>query len=98
MNPHDLTKNVPRWSPEMPIMNVAGDKPMAEKHDGYAASSLITQVRESPSRPGVIWIGTDDGNLQVRKDDGETFTNVIANIHGSFVAPHGYVQISRIEP
>ena len=65
MNTTDLSKNVPRWSPEMPIMGVAGDKPMAEKHDGYAASSLATQVRESPSQPGVIWVGTDDGNLQV---------------------------------
>ena len=98
MNPTDLSKNVPRWAPEQAIMGVSGEKPMAEKHDGYAASSLSTQIRESPSRPGVIWIGTDDGNLQVSKDDGETFTNVIGNIHGSFVAPHGYIQISRIEP
>jgi photosystem II stability/assembly factor-like uncharacterized protein len=95
MNPLDLTKKVPRWSAEMPIMNVAGDKPMAEKHDGYSSSSLITQVRESPSKPGVIWIGTDDGNLQVSQDGGDTFTNVIANISD---APKGYVQISRIEP
>ena len=76
MNTTDLTKNVNRWSPEMPIMNVAGDKPMAEKHDGYSSSSLTTQLRESPSKPGIIWIGTDDGNLQVSLDDGETFTNV----------------------
>ena len=76
MNTKDLTKNVNRWSPEMPIMNVAGDKPMAEKHDGYSSSSLITQVRESPSKPGIIWIGTDDGVLQISKDGGETFTNV----------------------
>ena len=95
MNPKDLTKKVYRWSPEMPIMNVAGDKPMAEKNDGYSANSLATQVRESPSKPGVIWIGTDDGNLQVSQDGGENFTNVIGNIAG---APKGYVQISRIEP
>jgi len=98
MNAKDLTKNVPRWDPAQVIMGVAGDKPMAEKHDGYAASSLITQIRESPSRPGVIWIGTDDGNLQVSKDDGDSFTNVIGNIRGGPVAPHGWVQISRIEP
>jgi hypothetical protein len=79
-------------------MGVSGEKPMAEKHDGYAASSLATQIRESPSRPGVIWVGTDDGNLQMSKDDGDHFTNVIGNIHGGPNAPHGYVQISRIEP
>ncbi len=95
MNPTELTKNVNRWSSEMPIMNTAGDKPMAEKHDGYAASSLATQVRESPSKPGVLWIGTDDGNLQVSVNNGDTFTNVYGNITG---APRGYIQISRIEP
>jgi hypothetical protein len=95
MNTTDLSKHVDRWSPEMPIMGVAGDKPMASKHDGYSASSLVTQVRESPSRPGVLWIGTDDGNLQVSQDGGETFTNVIANITG---LPKGYIQVTRIEP
>lgn len=97
MNTTDLTKNVNRWSPEMPIMNVAGDKPMAEKHDGYSSSSLITQVRESPSKPGIIWIGTDDGNLQVSRDGGETFTNVYDNVVKAG-APKGYVQTARIEP
>ena len=95
MNPTDLSKNVNRWSAELPIMNVAGDKPMAEKHDGYSASSLATQVRESPSRPGVIWIGTDDGNLHVSQNGGSTFTNVYSNIPG---APKPYALISRIEP
>src|SRR5262249_8388537 len=68
MNPTDLSRNVNRWAPEMSIMDVPGDKPMAEKHDGYSASSLATQVRESPSRPGVIWVGTDDGNLQISQN------------------------------
>jgi hypothetical protein len=95
MNPTDLSNNVNRWAPEMSIMGVPGDKPMASKHDGYAASSLATQIRESPSRPGVLWIGTDDGNLQLSTNGGETFTNVYKNISG---APKGWVQISRIEP
>jgi len=95
MNHEDLTKDLPRWSATREIMGVPADKPMVAKHDGYASSSLATQVRESPSKPGVIWIGTDDGNLQVSQDDGLTFTNVYANIAG---APQGYVQIERIEP
>jgi photosystem II stability/assembly factor-like uncharacterized protein len=95
MNKQDLTKNINRWAADMPIMGVPGDKPMASKHDGYAASSTATQVRESPSRPGVLWIGTEDGNLQVSQDGGENFTNVIGNVTG---APKGYTHISRIEP
>ncbi|MEO8368326.1 MAG: hypothetical protein ABI806_03935, partial [Candidatus Solibacter sp.] len=95
MNPTDLSKNINRWNPELSIMGIMGDKPMPSKHDGYAASSVATQVRESPSKPGVIWIGTEDGNLHVSQDGGESFTNVIANVGG---APKGYTHISRIEP
>jgi len=95
MNPQDLSKNIDRWSPEMPIMNLAGNKPMASKHDGYAASSTATQVRESPSRPGILWVGFEDGNLQLSMDGGESFTNVYGNIQG---APKGYTHIARIEP
>jgi photosystem II stability/assembly factor-like uncharacterized protein len=93
MNPKDLTKNVSRFL--IPIMGVPGDKPMASKHDGYSDNSVITAMGESPSRPGVIWIGTDDGNLQVTTDGGLNFTNVYGNIAG---APQGYVQIARVEP
>ena len=93
MNAKDLTKNVDRFS--IPIMGVAGNAPMASKHDGYGENSVITQIRESPSRSGVLWVGTDDGNLQVSQDAGVSFTNVYDNISG---APKGYVQISRIEP
>jgi Sortilin, neurotensin receptor 3, len=93
INPTDLSKNVDRFS--IPIMGVAGDAPMASKHDGYSNNSVITAINESPSKPGIIWVGTDDGNLHVSLDAGETFTNVIGNIAA---APKGYVQISRIEP
>ena len=95
MNPTDLTKNLSRFTADRKIMGVGVDQPMVAKHDGYSAAALATQVRESPSKPGVIWIGTDDGNLQVSQDDGATFTNVYGNIPG---APQGYVQIERIEP
>ncbi len=100
MNSKDLTKNINRWAPEMAIMGISGEKPMASKHDGYAASSTATQIRESPSQPGVIWFGSEDGNLQVSTDDGENFTNVYGNIaHGAPAsdATH-WTHISRIEP
>jgi photosystem II stability/assembly factor-like uncharacterized protein len=89
----DLTKQIDRS--KLPIMDVPGDKPMASKHDGYANNSTITTVAESPVVPGVLWVGTDDGNVQVSRDGGVTWTNVSKNIAG---APEGYVQISRVEP
>lgn len=48
----------------------------AERH-----CTIIT-VSESPVKPGVIWAGTDDGNVQVTQDDGKTWVNVVGNIAG----------------
>ena len=35
----------------------------------------ITTISESPVTAGVIWVGTDDGNVQVTRDAGKTWTN-----------------------
>jgi len=45
----------------------------------------ITRVSESPAQAGVLWAGTDDGNVQVTLNGGGHWTNVAANISG--VAP-----------
>ncbi len=54
----------------------------------------IISLAESPARAGVIWAGTDDGNLQVTRDGGKTWTNVIRNVPG--VPP--FSPVSHIEP
>ena len=74
----DLTKNVDRS--KLPIMDVPGDKPMASKHDGAASFSNIVTIAESPVIPGILWVGTNDGNVQVSKDGGSTWTDVSKNI------------------
>lgn len=40
----------------------------------------IVSISESPARPGVIWCGTDDGNVWVTRDGGKSWTQVNANI------------------
>jgi len=42
----------------------------------------IMAISESPAQKGVIWVGTDDGNIQVTRDNGKTWTNVVGNIRG----------------
>ncbi len=37
---------------------------------------------ESPLDASVVWVGTDDGNLQVTRDGGKSWTNVVANVAG----------------
>lgn len=76
----DLTKQVDRCT--ITVMGVAGTKPQASKNDGVSSYSTIISVSESPVRPGVVWAGTDDGNLQVSRDNGVSFTEVGKNITG----------------
>ena len=54
------------------------------KGDGYAANEFgtLTEIAASPIVPGILWTGTDDGNVQVSKDDGYTWEEVGKNIPG----------------
>ncbi len=74
----DLTKQVDRT--KVTVMGVSGDKTMLAKNDGLDAYSTIITISESPALPGVVWAGTDDGNLQVSRDGGTTFTEVSKNL------------------
>ncbi|MCG8604242.1 hypothetical protein MJD09_04480, partial [bacterium] len=42
----------------------------------------ILTIAESPVEKGVIWVGTDDGNVQITRDGGQTWTNVKDKIRG----------------
>jgi hypothetical protein len=90
----DLTKNIDRRT--VAVMGVPGDKTMLAKADGIVNYSTIIAVNESPVTPGLVWVGTDDGNLQVSSDGGKTFTEVGTHIQG-LPANHRY-WFSRIDP
>lgn len=88
----DLTKHIDRNT--LSIMGVRGSDPMASKNDGYAGFGHIVTIGESTIVPGVLWVGTDDGNVQLSKDGGVTWTNVAKNVPGLGDMYH----ISRVEP
>jgi photosystem II stability/assembly factor-like uncharacterized protein len=52
------------------------DVTYAENHNN------ILTIAPSPVKQGVIWIGTDDGNVQVTQDGGKTWNNVTSKIIG----------------
>ncbi|HEY3835985.1 MAG TPA: hypothetical protein VGL72_05420, partial [Bryobacteraceae bacterium] len=54
----------------------------------------VTRIAESPAKRGVIWAGTDDGNLQVTVNGGGRWTNVAANLPGVVSGS----PVSSIEP
>jgi photosystem II stability/assembly factor-like uncharacterized protein/biotin carboxyl carrier protein len=88
----DLTNNIGRN--DRPIMGVPGTAPMASKHDGAASYSNIVTLGESPLVPGILWVGTNDGNVQVSRDSGNTWKNVAGNVPDVPKETH----VSRVEP
>ncbi len=44
--------------------------------------TTIIAIAPSPVKEGIIWVGTDDGNLQITKDGGKSWENLAKNIKG----------------
>ncbi len=73
----DLTKNQNRV--ELPIM---GKKQSLDNAwDVYAMSNFntITSIAESPQNEDLIYIGTDDGIIQVTEDGGRNWTKIMVS-------------------
>ncbi len=49
---------------------------MSPENTGAEVHCTIITISESAVKPGVVWVGTDDGNLQLTQDDGKTWTNI----------------------
>jgi photosystem II stability/assembly factor-like uncharacterized protein len=67
------------------------DVTSAETH-----ATAIT-ISESPLVPGVVWVGTDDGNVQLTRDGGRTWTNVRPNIPTTAAGVPAGTWVSRVE-
>lgn len=68
----DLTRAEDR--DELAIMGVVPDEKTLSRHDGVSSWGTLTSVAESPLVPGILWVGADDGTVQVSRDGGETWT------------------------
>ncbi|MBT8266927.1 MAG: hypothetical protein KJP20_10320 [Bacteroidia bacterium] len=72
----DLTTNDPAKQQQEDSGGLSMDNSGAENH------TTIFTIAESPLDQNVIWVGTDDGNVQVSKDGGKSWTNTTPNISG----------------
>jgi photosystem II stability/assembly factor-like uncharacterized protein len=61
---------------------------------GVEYFSTIFAIAESPKEKGLIWVGTNDGLVQLTRNGGKTWTNLTKNIPN--LPPWG--TISNIEP
>ncbi len=72
----DLTTNDPAKQNQEDSGGLSMDNSGAENH------TTIFTIAESAVDENVIWVGTDDGNVQVTQDGGKTWTNTVASIPG----------------
>jgi photosystem II stability/assembly factor-like uncharacterized protein len=72
----DLSTNDPLRQQQEQSGGITIDNSAAEMH------TTIYSISESPKQAGLIWVGTDDGNVQLTRDGGKNWTNVVRNIKG----------------
>ena len=72
----DLSTNDSTKQQQSDSGGLSMDNSGAENH------TTIFTIAESPLDENVIWVGTDDGNVQVTKDGGKNWQNVVSNIQG----------------
>jgi photosystem II stability/assembly factor-like uncharacterized protein len=72
----DLTTNDPEKQKQSESGGITMDATGAENH------CTIIAVAVSPKQQGVIWVGTDDGRVQLTKDGGKTWNDVAPKIAG----------------
>ncbi len=84
---NDLTTNDAAKLKE-PGGSISNENSTAEYH------CTIISVNESSAKAGVVWVGTDDGNVQLTTDGGKNWSNVTKNVSG--LAANS--PVSHVEP
>ena len=86
----DLTTNDKRKQEQEKSGGLSADNTSAENH------CTIFTIAESPLDEKMVWVGTDDGNLQYTTDGGKSWTNVSKNYAMAGIPSQTWV--SSIEP
>jgi photosystem II stability/assembly factor-like uncharacterized protein len=90
----DLTTNVD--PAKLSILGEAATEKMIERDYGAGTYPCITALAVSEKNEQVIWVGTEDGNLQVTRDGGQNWSNIIGSdglLKGVYVS---YVNASAV--
>ncbi len=90
----DLTTNDKNKQKQEDSGGLSEDNTSAENH------CTIFTIAESPLDENLVWVGTDDGNLQYTNDGGKTWTNVSPMVAASGIAKQAWVssiQASRFD-
>lgn len=85
----DLTRQLNRDS--LPLMGKLWPKTAVARHSGVAEFGNISTIDESPIRRGLLFVGTDDGLVQVSRDDGKSWEKI-----STFPGVPGTTYVSRV--
>jgi photosystem II stability/assembly factor-like uncharacterized protein len=83
----DLTTDNPQFQRQASSGGLTRDNSTAENH------ATLYSIAESPRNADVIWVGSDDGQVQLTRDGGRNWANLSTRLKG---APKG-AWVSRIE-
>lgn len=89
----DLTSNNPEWQKQDESGGLTLDVTAAENY------TTILTIAPSPLVEGLLWVGTDDGRVQLTRDGGSTWTSLEANLKGvpaNTWVPH--IEASKFDP
>jgi len=76
----DLSRQIDRDDVE--LMGVRGRDIAISRNDGTGSFGEAVTLDESPLDASVLWVGFDDGNLQVSRDAGANWNEVSGNVPG----------------
>jgi photosystem II stability/assembly factor-like uncharacterized protein len=76
----DMSRQIDRDTLE--IMGVPGGDITISRNDGTSSFGEAVTLDESPVDAAVLWLGFDDGNLQVSRDGGTSWREVSGNVPG----------------
>jgi photosystem II stability/assembly factor-like uncharacterized protein len=88
----DLSTNDPIRQKQEQSGGITVDNSSAEMN------TTIYSISESPRAAGQIWVGTDDGNVQLTRDGGRNWTNLTPSLGmpaGNWIS---WVEASRFDP
>ncbi|MEO6198521.1 MAG: sialidase, partial [Sphingomicrobium sp.] len=88
----DLTTNDPRLQRQEQSGGITIDNSSAEMN------TTIYSISESPLAAGHIWVGTDDGNVQLTRDGGKSWSDLTSSLKmpvGNWIS---WVEASRYNP
>ncbi len=74
----DLTRHQD-WK-KLPIMGPERSDQTLSRDDGVSDFGTITTIAESPLQAGVLYVGTDDGNVQMTPDGGRTWRDLTSKL------------------